>query len=308
MKRSFLESMLLKQPLVGIVVLNFNGEDCLEACLFSLTKLDYSRTVILVVDNASTDNSFEKARKRFPQFEFLQNKENLGFAGGMNVGIRQTLARGAEWVWILNNDAVAEESALTRLMWTAQERPDAGLLSPYILSYPEKSLWFGKGKINRLRMRVEHGEPSLVEKKLSYHESEFLTGCALLIKKEVTEAIGILDERYFLYYEDVDYSRRARNSGFSLLAVPKARVYHRERSNLSTEKLYYLVYSGLVFFRRHASGWYTPYFWLYVTIRRIKNALDMALGMEKAYIVRRAYDDYFHVHSPSYFSRFRQLP
>lgn len=290
---------------VGIVVLNFNGMDCLSDCLSSLTRLRYDNKLIIVVDNDSADGSFEAAQKQFPQFDYIRNERNFGFARGMNIGIQRALERGAQWVWILNNDAEAEENSLELLLQVAETQPRAGLLSPYILSRPEGTLWFGKGRVNTLRMRVEHITPSQVERHSRYHESDFLTGCALLIKKEVFDRIGLLNEQYFLYYEDADFSLRAKNAGISLLAVPGARVHHEERSNMSNEKLYYLVYSGLLFFSQIAVGWRKPYLWLYGTIRRIKNALDIAFGREKAYIVGRAYDDYSHVHSSSHFPRFR---
>lgn len=281
-------------PLVGIVVLNYNGRQCLARCLRSLELLGYPSFFVVVVDNASQDDSLFQAKRQFPQYTFLSNAKNKGFAGGMNVGLRAVFDRGADWVWILNNDAWVEVSTLTRLLEAAGCFPRAGLLSPVIIDPQTKKLWFGKGRLERFRMRAIHTLPSTQETRQVAYESEFLTGCALLIKKEVFQRVGVLDERFFLYYEDADFSLRARAAGFQVLVAPQARVWHSEQSEHNPKKLYFLVLSGLLFFQKHQNAWQKPYFWLYGKIRRIKNILDMMRGRDEAREVRRAYDDFDH--------------
>lgn len=285
--------MDLNQPLVGIVVLNFNGENCLLSCLTSLSRLDYGNFFVVVVDNASRDSSLTSVQASFPIYTYIQNAENKGFAGGMNVGMNAAFARGAEWVWLFNNDATTEKSALKTLMAVGEQVPRAGLLSPHI-SHSTGGVWFGKGKINTLRMRAEHVPPSKQELGKAFYPSEFLTGCALLVKREVFEHIGDLDDRFFLYYEDVDFSVRVRAANFQVLVVPGARVFHGEQSRENDQKFYYLVYSGLLFFKKHANFWENVYFSVYGTIRRLKNAIDVLLGKEHAHMVRRAYHDFYH--------------
>ncbi len=281
------------QPQVGIVVLNFNGENCLLTCLTSLSRLDYSNFFVVVVDNASRDSSLASAQASFPTYTYIRNAENKGFAGGMNVGMSAAFARGAEWVWLFNNDATTEESALKTLMAVGEQAPRAGLLSPCI-SDSTGGVWFGKGRVNTLRMRAEHVPPSKRERSSTFYPSEFLTGCALLVKREVFERIGDLDDRFFLYYEDVDFSVRVRVADFQVLVVPGARVFHGEQSRENDQKVYYLVYSGLLFFKKHANFWENIYFSVYGTIRRLKNAIDVLLGKEHARMVRRAYHDFSH--------------
>lgn len=281
-------------PLVGVVVLNFNGKDCLSRCLASLQNLKYERFFIVVVDNDSTDGSYEAAKQKFPKCSFLPQNENRGFAAGMNSGIALALARGADWVWIFNNDAWAEENTLSNLMTAATLHPEGGLLSPWIINSQRESLWFGKGHVDWLRMRVVHDRPTKEEQKKDAYPSQFLTGCAMLISKKLITQVGALDERFFLYYEDADLSLRARQAGFSLLVVPSARVFHAEQSQKSPKKLYFLVFSGLLFFQKHAVGWRKWYLFLYTGIRRGKNLLDIMRGRDEALFVRRAYDDFYH--------------
>lgn len=281
-------------PKVGIIVLNYNGKHCLSSCLQSLDRLEYPEKEIIVVDNNSTDDSFTAAEKKFPHFTFVRNEKNDGFARGMNVGMRLALSRGARWCWIFNYDAVADQRALSALVLAAQENPRAGLLSPVIYEPDSDHLWFAKGKIDYSRMRTLHIPPAKKELASKTYPSEFLTGCALLIKKELIDAIGFLDERFFLYYEDADYSLRASRAGFACLVVPGAKVSHSEESKARPEKTYFLVYSGLLFFEKWASLYMRPYLAAYVTIRRVKNIFDRICGRAgAAQETHRAYRDYY---------------
>ncbi len=282
------------QPLVGIVVLNYNGKECFSRCLVSLQNLSYKNFFVVGVDNDSRDGSFEVAQQEFPQVFFKKLSENRGFAAGMNEGIRIALEKGAQFVWVFNNDAEAEEGALTELVRVAEKEPRSGLLSPWIFDSATNSLWFGKASVKWLRMRVSHDEPADFEKKAASYESECLTGCALFLKKECLEQIGAFDDRFFLYYEDADLSLRAKKAGFKLLVVPGARVFHSEQSQSNPKKLYFLVYSGLLFFQKHAKGALRPVLSLYGTIRVIKNRFDSMRGKAGATAVRQAYDDFYH--------------
>lgn len=280
-------------PRVGIIVLNYNGKNCLLSCLQSLDQLEYQNKEIVVVDNNSIIGSLEEAEKKFPHFIFVRNQKNEGFAKGMNIGIKEALARGAKWCWIFNYDAEAHPQALNKLISAAQENPKAGLLSPIIYEVNSDNMWFAKGRIDFLRMRTLHIQPTSEELNAKTYKSEFLTGCALLIKKELIEKIGFLDERFFLYYEDVDYSLRATQVGFDCVVVPEAKVSHSEESKLNPDKIYYLVYSGLLFFNKWTPFYLKPYIVVYVTMRRIKNFWDRLFEKnEVAQGVYMAYRNY----------------
>lgn len=282
-------------PRVGIVVLNYNGKHCLPLCLASLDGLLYGEKDIIVVDNASTDDSLDEAQRCFPHFTYVRNEKNEGFAKGMNIGIKLALRRGAEWVWIFNYDAVASPKSLDHLIMAAEDSPQAGLLSPLIYEADGEQLWFAKGRIDFLRMRTLHIPPKREDFLQKTYPSDFLTGCALLIRKKLIENIGFFDERFFLYYEDADYSLRAIRAGFDCFVVPEAVVLHSEASRENPKKVYFLVYSGLLFFKKWAPFLLRPYLTLYVTIRRVKNLFDRLSRKSAAtQEVYRAYRQYFY--------------
>ena len=278
-----------KQPLVAIVILNYNGKECLPLALQSLFALKYEMKKILVVDNCSQDDSFEQAKKDFPQGIFFQNKSNLGFAGGMNVGIREALRLGADYVWLFNNDAEAGPGALQALIDFCEEHPEAGAVSPLIMN-DRKEEWFASGEISYLRMRATHGAK---KSDTTPYQSKYLSGCALLIPRSTIDKVGLLDERYFLYYEDVDFSVRICQAKKMLFVVPMAMVRHNEQSERENgRKVYYLVYSGLLFFHDHTPILMRPWMWFYEFLRRVKNRIDIFFRRPRAIIVYQAYQEY----------------
>ncbi|MFZ1720059.1 MAG: glycosyltransferase family 2 protein [Candidatus Moraniibacteriota bacterium] len=276
-------------PLVAIIVLNYNGKDCLSHALGSLQRLDYVAKKIIVVDNNSRDGSFETAKITFPHGVFLKNTANVGFAAGMNVGIREAFRLGAKYIWLFNNDASADASTLTWLVRFCESRGDVGAVSP-VITDALGNTWFAVGEISYLRMRAYHD--TKVRGSRPY-QSEYLSGCALFLPSAVLREGGLLDERYFLYYEDADLSLRIRKSGKKLFVLPTARVAHGEQSEKkSSEKIYYLVLSGLLFFREHTPLHLRPFVWAFSRLRRFKNFLDVVLKREKADMVARAYKEY----------------
>jgi GT2 family glycosyltransferase len=277
------------RPFVAIVVLNYNGKDYLLPALRSLEALKYESKKVIVVDNRSGDDSLDRAREAFPQHIFIRNAENRGFAAGMNVGIREAFRLGAEYIWLLNNDAETGADTLTALVDACEADPTIGAASPIITDFSGKE-WFAGGKISYLRMRAVH-----IAKKPEIHpyESEYLSGCAIFFRASALSAAGLFNERYFLYYEDVDISLRIRSIGWKLCIVPRARVSHHEQSERKNpQKLYHLVYSGLVFFHENTPTGFRLWLLWYEWLRRIKNRTDLFFGRPGSKEVRRAYEQY----------------
>ncbi|HWQ60360.1 MAG TPA: glycosyltransferase family 2 protein [Candidatus Fimivivens sp.] len=278
-------------PKVFIVILNWNGKERLLACLRSVFFLAYGNYEVVVVDNASRDGSLEEAKTLFSRAHFILNSDNLGFAAGMNIGIRFALSRGAEYVWILNNDAECRKDTLSTLVSVALTYGPRALFSPRILN-SDGSEWFSGGKVDYIRMRTAHVAAPEVRAGITSYQTGYLTGCALFIPRQILEVTGLLDEEYFLYYEDADYSLRAKKNGFGLRVVPGAVVIHGEQSVGSKEKPYWLVRSGLRFFAAHTPPLLRPWIWVYVRLRRLKNVLDSLRGMKEAAPVSSAYADF----------------
>jgi GT2 family glycosyltransferase len=286
----------LSSPKVFVLILNYNGRETLRQCLQSVYQLSYANFEVVLIDNASTDESLEEIKALFPRTHFVRNERNLGFAAGNNPGIRFALEKGADYVWLLNNDAFVDREALDKLVESGEHHSNVGILSPLILHATTKNIWFGKGVIDWTRMKTRHISPPTLLKPFS---SEYICGCAMLVKKEVFKTVGILDEHYFLYYEDVDFSIRAARAGFVLLVIPTATVFHAEASQDNPDKVYWLVFSGLRFFHHHAPKALKPWLFAYTVARRLKNRFDLAIhATPNALNAARAYRDFVSLEKP----------
>ena len=277
------------QPKVFIIVLNFNGKYTLPACLSSVFKSDYSNFEVVVVDNNSKDSSFEQAKSQFSRAHLIQNSANTGFGAGNNIGIRYALEKFADYVFILNNDTLIKRDTVSKLVNLASSNNSIGIVSPLIFN--KKSVWFAGGKIDWLQMRALH---IFKPQSKNPYLSQYLSGCAMLVKKEVFKKIGLFDERFFLYYEDTDLSFRAAKAGFELLVDPSTYIQHLEQSSYNNpKKNYWLVLSGLIFFRTHSSFAQKVWLFHYLTARKIKNFYDLISSENPlATEVRRAYVDF----------------
>jgi GT2 family glycosyltransferase len=275
----------MRDPKVFIIILNYNGKDILKKCLESVYLCEYSNREVVVVDNNSSDDSFEEARKHFSKFHFIKNNKNIGFAAGNNVAIRWALEKMADYIFLLNNDAFLEKDTITILIEEAEKKKEVGILSPLIYLGNSNKIWFSGGKINWLKMRVEHQD--------SIKSTEYITGCAMLIKKDVFKKIGLLDESFFLYYEDADFSYRAKKEGFELKIVSNAIVHHFEKSSRNIDKIYYLVLSGIKFFRKNSNFLMRLYIEGYLLVRKLKNKRDLIKEPQSQIklLVQKAYKD-----------------
>jgi len=214
-----------RHPLVSIIVLNWNGMDYLEKCLQSLMRLTYPNYVVIVVDNGSSDGSPDMVKRSFPNVKLITNERNLGFAKGINMGIK--VSRG-HLIVLFNNDVVADPSWLSELVKTVMHSPKIGMASGIILqSKPSDILWSAGKKIDAFtgnRWRIGYGEKLNQLEKVE--DIDYFTACALLIRREVVEKIGLLDEGYFFYGEDADWTLCARRAGYKCKLAPSAIVWH----------------------------------------------------------------------------------
>lgn len=240
---------------VVVVILNWNRPHDTVECLRSLRASDYPSWRAIVVDNGSTDESVAIIQAACPEAEILVNEENLGFAAGTNVGIRRALEDAPRYVLLLNNDTEVVPATLTSLVAAAEERPEAGIVSPLILYADEERVWF-RGSYRRRfwpgvsmpgyrRRRVRPSRPFPID---------YATGCAMLLRGQMLEQIGLLDPAYFMYWEDLDLGERVRRAGWSILLVPAAVVRHRVSASTgeqSPQKWYYLGRYMPLFYRRY---------------------------------------------------------
>lgn len=217
------------QPLVVIIVLNWNGcEDTLR-CVASLEQQSYGNFSITVVDNGSTDGSRDALRALGSRVTLISNHENLGFTGGNNPALRDAFARGAEYVWLFNNDAEADRDALARLVAVCEADPRVGLASPVIResgNHDEVQVACGRFDVSVPVYEAIDDLTQVQALLASDPDSVVLVGTALLIRRSLFAAIGELDDRFFAYWEDVDYSIRSARAGFRAVPVFDAAIFH----------------------------------------------------------------------------------
>jgi len=249
------------------IIVNWNNYFDTKECINSLRLSSYPVTKIILVDNASTDGSAERLRETYLQdakVYYIQNEMNLGFAGGVNKGIKHAIRQSADYVFIINNDAIVDKDCIKILYSAMKDDPCIAIAGPRIFYYhaPQR-IWQGGGYFSKLKTGVVIPEKGKLqtESPLLVRQVSFLTGCAMLIKTKVFEKIGFFDEDFFFYAEDADFCLRAKRAGFKLLYVPSAKVWHKIK-NISQERttpfcMYHLARSRLVFLRKNFT---LPYF------------------------------------------------
>jgi GT2 family glycosyltransferase len=248
----------MKPSNVSVVLLNWNGlEDTLE-CLGSLEKLRHPVLEVIVVDNGSENGEAEAIREAFPDAVLLPQSENLGFCGGCNVGIRHAVANGADYVLLLNNDTLAPPELIDRLLDAASRLGDVAAISPIILEYPDKDkVWFSRADWSAERAQfslVGAGQDFSRLSQLDPYESEFACGCCMLIPVANIQKIGLLDERYFAFYEEAAWCAKAKRHGLTSYTAPSAVMYHKvSRSTPSLVSKYLLTRNRLLWMKENLS-------------------------------------------------------
>jgi GT2 family glycosyltransferase len=250
------------EPLVFIVIVNWNGKQVTLDCLESLALLSYPNARTIVVDNGSTDGSVEAIRSRFPAVHLLPMNENLRFAGGTNRGLDYGLANGGELFLLLNNDTVVHPDFLSHMVRCLKSSESIGLVAPKIYYHGDPNrIWFAGGTISLWTGTLKH--TGIREIDNGQYDTPgpiaYASGCCILTTRAVLERVGMLDESYAMYTEDADWSMRIQRAGYSMQYEPHARVWHKlsvsSGGHLSWFKMKHKFLSNLRFFFRYAA-WY----------------------------------------------------
>ena len=229
-----------ESPLVSIIVLNYNAGELLLNCINSLKKSKYTNLEILVVDNISSDGSQTKCKEQFPDIKLIQNKENFGYCGGNNIGIRE--AKG-EFIVILNPDTIVESNCIEELIFAHNKFGD-GLYQPKILSLNEENIIQSTGNmLHTFGFGFARDKGNKVsDKNEEIEKIGYASGTCLFTSRKVLEKVGLLDEFLFLYHDDLDLGWRAAQIGISSFYVPKSKIFHVESYSLkwSAKKFFWL--------------------------------------------------------------------
>lgn len=248
-------------PLVYIIILTWNQRALTADCLNSVLQITYPNFRIVVVDNGSVDDTAEFIQREFPEVMLIKNPYNFGFAAGSNIGILFALAHKADYILLLNNDTTVSPDFLERLIAEAQSLPDAGILVPKITEERKDKIWFTGSRKHWLTLdAIDFGPWG--PRQIAGEETrrvDYAFGTAMLIRREVIENIGLLDESFFMYYEDMDFCLRAQAAGYGIYYVGTAVVQHRISASTSTKdhlpfRYYHKAYSSVIFFRKHTRG------------------------------------------------------
>ena len=239
-----------KLPIIYVIILNWNGWEDSIRCIRSLDSVSYPIHYLLI-DNGSTNDSIPKLRAEFPDLDLIEISENLGFSGGNNVGIRYALQREADYILLLNNDTIVDSNFIQPMLQELEKNESVAAVNPKIYFLHDKNrLWAAGGNVrfwtafsgNRGRGEVDKGQYDEIE------PVDFGTGCCLLIRRTALEQIGLLNESYFAYYEDLDWSLRARRNGYKIVYVPKSKIWHavgsasmEKNKNQQSPFIHYLV-------------------------------------------------------------------
>jgi len=239
---------------VFIILINRNGCEDTKSCIESIHLSSHQNYVVLVVDNDSEDNSVSIIKNDFPEVIVIESDENIGFAGGCNLGIRYALDHGADYVWLLNNDTLVEANTLSNMLAVAKSDQQIGAVGAILLymDQPDKVQARGGGWVDMWRGMSWHCKNAQDETRLTY-----LTGASMLIRHEAIIDIGLLDASFFMYWEDADYSRRLSKAGWKLKVASNAKILHKESATTgrkSTNFYKMFNHSSALFFRKHSTG------------------------------------------------------
>lgn len=280
-------------PRVSVILLNWNNWQETLNCLQELRRIEYppEDLEIIVVDNGSSDGSAEALRS-LPGVAFVALPENIGFAAGNNAGIHRALVSGFDYALLLNNDTRLTPRFLRVLVDRLERTPRAAAVSPKIYyADPPGALWYAGGRFRRPRIigeMVGLGQPDRGQ----YNQAgpvDFAVGCCMLVRRQAFERVGLLDERFFFYHEDVDFSLRLQQAGCQVWYEPAASIVHLV-SHSTREDLphrsYLYARARVVFFSRHIRGWKIPQVLLLEAIRLLRTTFNAVLVQRKPEIAR----------------------
>ncbi|MFZ4401932.1 MAG: glycosyltransferase family 2 protein [Bacteroidales bacterium] len=262
---------------ICIIILNWNGYEVSRECLLSLQKISFPNYTVILVDNGSTDNSVETLSKDFDKVDYLCLDKNYGFSGGNNKGINYALNKyNPDYFLLLNNDTEVKSDFLDQLILPFHENDNIFATVPKIYFFDNKDIiWYAGGKVSKFSGIVnEYGKykkdaPSnSIQKKIG-----FVNGCSVLLSTDAINKIGLLDEQFFAYSEDTDYSLRILKSGYLMMYVPDSIVYHKVsysfRDNGNWFKFYLATRNLILLQRKHLNTKLFPIFIFWISIRWI---------------------------------------
>lgn len=243
-------------PLIAVIILNTNRKEDTLACLTSLIANQYPRLKIVVLDNHSTDGSVEAIQAQFPQVTILAIDENKGYAGNNNVGLKFVQQFEAEWIFVVNEDTIFADHALQEMMIAVANHPEAGIIGPLVYHFDEPTIiQSAGGKFNTAgdSVHISQNEEDRGQFQKPY-PVDWISGCAIAIRKEALQQAGLIDERFFYYWEETEWCYRVKSYGWEIFLIPAAKIWHKgvQRNYVPNANItYYATRNRLLFYKIH---------------------------------------------------------
>ena len=271
----------MKEPKIAIIIINWNTYQLTYNCLKSLELCTYKNKTIFFVDNGSNDGSGDKIALEFPEINCINNQKNEGFTGANNKALKVILKQNFDYVLLLNNDTEVKPDFLSLMQASMDSDNNLAATQPLILDFPNKNtIWNAGGSFNtffglsKTRYKGMIYKPNLKIETLT----EWISGCCILVKIAVIKEVGLLDNRFFAYFEDVDWSIRMTNLGYKLGVVPKSIIYHHSsgstkrnnttnEGNLSPYAHYLNVRNHIYLIKKHKFLFNSVGSWIYQIIK-----------------------------------------
>jgi GT2 family glycosyltransferase len=244
-------------PRVGAIVLCYNGIDLTLECLASLLGQDYPKLDVIVVDNHSQDGTVETVSSKYPQVKVIASQENLGYASGNNLGLLTAIDLGCDLFFLVNNDTHLSLDCVSTLVSAIEKNPQAGAIGPMVHTFEGLGrISSAGGKINwRYASAINVGAGEIDDGQYSARAVDFINGCGFMVTRKALDRAGMLDPKYFMYWEETDWSMRIWQAGFQVLFEPQAHMEHKatlQDNDQSPTTIYYLTRNRLLFFSRYA--------------------------------------------------------
>lgn len=282
-------------PHISIIVVNWNNASDTIACIASLHNVQYPAYDIIVVDNGSHDGLADTIQAAADDITLIRNEQNLGFAVGNNIGIQHALKNGADAVLLLNNDTTVDPDILNAFTTALDALPEAGFLTAKIYYFDDPNrIWMGQPSWNNEQCSFEHDGLDVLDDHAEYEtvaEVSYACGCALFATANTLTRVGLMEPKFFCYFEEVDWCFRAAREGLKSYCVPRAKVWHKVSATSGGRQApivrYFRTRNRLLFAKRNLTGHERALF-----MRRVRGEGFLDMGWRETGLVatlKRAY-------------------
>jgi len=283
----------MKNPKIAIIVINWNTYKLTFECLKSLEKIAYKNHTVFLVDNGSVDGSGDKLYSEFSNTFYFKNEKNIGFTGANNLAIEKAIKQNIEYVLLLNSDTEVAPNFLGHLVKRMENDKTLAAVQPLILNYGKQdTIWNAGGSFNRFfGLSITRNKNKTYTPELKIDTlTEWISGCCILVKTDVIKEIGLLDDCFFAYFEDVDWSIRMKSKGYKLGVEPKSIIFHHtsgsskknntsNEGNLSPYAHYLNVRNHIYLIKKHASFFNRIGSWTYQFLKIISYSVYFILRL-----------------------------